>query len=92
MTDGYRDGLEAAAQILAEQREKWEAKAERTAAKATGRSRAKTLAAQRVRAAAYKAAGDRIRTELNRHAKRQKPADAGAMPSRLRGTLARLGI
>ena len=93
--DGYREGLEDALRILAEHQAKWEEKAERTAADARGKGR--TLAAQRIRAAAYKTAGDRVRAVLNRHIKSgarrpQTAAAGGELPGRLRGNLRRLGI
>jgi hypothetical protein len=91
---GYREGLEDALRILAEHQAKWEEKAERTAENPKGKGR--TLAAQRIRAAAYKTAGDRVRALLNRHvtaaAKRPQAAPAGDLPGRLRGNLRRLGI
>ena len=90
--DGYRAGLEAALRILAEEQAKWEEKAERTQARSRPRSR-HTLSAQRVRAAAYKTAGQRIRTALNRHNKTAAPAPAGErLPAQLRGALTKLGM
>ena len=90
--DGYRAGLEAALRILAEEQAKWEEKAERTQARSRPRSR-HTLSAQRVRAAAYKTAGQRVRTALNKHNKAH-PAErvSEALPAQLRGALTKLGM
>lgn len=90
--DGIREGLETALGIASEQREKWEAKAQETAARLTARSR-KTLIAQDARAAACRMVEQRIRTALGQHDRKHPPAaQAASIPAKVRGAIARLGL